>query len=140
MLLGSPNDNALCDQIIASAIEVHRHLGPGLLESIYEEAICIELSERRLGFQRQVGIPLYYKGQLISEHRPDLVVAQRIVVEIKSTERLLPIHTAQVLTYLRVTNLEVGLLLNFNQAWMKHGIRRVMCSQPGHDSSKSHAY
>lgn len=124
MLYG--NDGDLTEQILACAIEVHRHLGPGLLESVYESAICLEFTATGLAFKRQIGIPLYYKGVLISEHRPDLVVADRVVVEVKSVERLDRIHVAQILTYLRVTELRTGLILNFNSAVLKHGIRRVL--------------
>ena len=124
MLLG--NDVAVTDEIVGCAIEVHKQLGPGLLESVYESAMCIELAATGLSLARQVGIPLYYKGTLISEHRPDLVVANRVVVEIKSVERLDPIHTAQILTYLRVTGLKTGLVLNFNSTLLKHGVRRVL--------------
>jgi GxxExxY protein len=116
---------SLTEAIVGCAIEVHKELGPGLLESVYESALCIELTAARLSFTRQVGIPLVYKGQVISEHRPDLVVTGLVVVEIKSVERLLPIHLAQMLTYLRVTKMRVGLILNFNSAVMKNGIRRV---------------
>lgn len=80
--------------ILKCAIEVHRHLGPGLLESIYESALCFELTASGLTFKRQVGIPLYYKGTLLSEHRPDLVVADSVIVEIKAVERFERIHTA----------------------------------------------
>ena len=98
----------LTDQILACAIEVHRHVGPGLLESIYESALCVELTAARLSFKRQVGVPVYYKGILLSEHRPDLVVENRVIVEIKSIERLDRIHIAQMLTYLRVTELRMA--------------------------------
>jgi GxxExxY protein len=111
---------------VRCAIKVHRHLGPGLLESIYESALCIELTSERLPFKRQIGVPLYYKGTLLSEHRPDLVVDDAVVVEVKAIEHLDRIHTAQMLTYLRVTGLRLGLILNFNSAMLKHGIRRVI--------------
>jgi len=124
LLLG--NDIAITDRTIGCAIEVHKQLGPGLLESVYESALCIELSSAGLRFTRQVGVPLYYKGQLISEHRPDLVVADRVIVEVKSVERFDPIHVAQMLTYLRITGLRTGLVLNFNSAMLKHGVRRVI--------------
>ncbi len=126
MLQGDAIDNGITDLIIASAVEVHRHLGPGLLESIYETALCVELAEAGLAYKRQWGIPVLYKGRLLAECRPDLIVADRVVVEVKSTERHHPVHIAQMLTYLRVTNLNVGLILNFNNAWLKQGIRRVM--------------
>jgi GxxExxY protein len=115
----------LTEAIVGCAIEVHKELGPGLLESVYETALCIELTAAGLAFKRQVGIPLLYKGQLISEHRPDVVVAELVVVEIKSIERLQSIHLAQMLTYLRVAKIRVGLILNFNSSVMKNGIRRV---------------
>ncbi|MGH9257102.1 MAG: GxxExxY protein [Vicinamibacterales bacterium] len=117
---------ALTDQILGCAIEVHRHLGPGLLESIYESALCFELTASGLAFKQQIGVPLYYKGLLLSEHRPDLVVSDSVIVEVKAVERLERIHMAQILTYLRVTGLRVGLILNFNSAMLKHGVRRVI--------------
>lgn len=126
MLYGDDDTNALTDRVIACAIEVHRELGPGLLESVYERALCIELSAAGIEFKRQVGIPLYYKGELLSEHRPDLIIAERVIVEVKSVEALNPVHTAQLLTYLRVCRIRVGLILNFNSAFMRHGIRRLM--------------
>ena len=116
----------LTDRIIGCAVEVHRRLGPGLLENVYESALCIELRTQHLTFARQVGIPLYYRGELISEHRPDLIVAGEVIVEVKSVERLAPPHWAQVLTYLRVTGLRVGLLLNFNSHTLRAGLRRVV--------------
>ena len=116
----------LTEQILNCAIEVHRQLGPGLLESVYESALSIELRFRGIPFKRQVGFPLYYRGELLSEHRPDLIVADQVVVEVKSVERLAPIHVAQMLTYLRVTSLRVGLLLNFNSETIKAGTRRVV--------------
>lgn len=116
----------LTGRIIGAAIEVHRYLGPGLLESVYESALCLELTERSLSFARQGGIPLYYKGHLLSEHRPDLVVERSVVVEIKSVQRLEPIHVAQTLTYMRVLELRIGLLFNFNTVVLGHGIRRLI--------------
>ena len=113
------------DQIIACAIEVHRHLGPGLLESVYESAMCLELKSAGLAFKRQAGVPVYYKGELIAEHRPDLVVNDLVVIEVKSVERFNPVFVAQMLTYLQITGLRVGLILNFNRAVMKDGIKRV---------------
>ena len=115
----------LTEQIIGSAIEVHRHLGPGLLESVYESALCIELRSVGLPFTRQLGVPLFYKGELIAEHRPNLIVRDEVIVEIKSVERFNPVFLAQMLTYLRITGLHVGLILNFNRSVMKDGVRRV---------------
>ena len=126
MLYGDQAGNDLSEEIIRCGIEVHRELGPRLLESTYETALCIELKNAGLAVQRQIGIPLYYKGELISEHRPDLIVGDQIVVEIKSIARFEAIHTAVMLTYLRVTGLHVGLLLNFNTAFLRQGIKRVM--------------
>ena len=123
MIQGDPS---VSDRIIKCAIDVHRHLGPGLLESVYESALCIELADDQLAFKRQVGVPLFYKGRLIAEHRPDLVVADLVVVEIKSITRFEPVHVAQMLTYLRVTSLQVGLLLNFNTDLLRNGIRRIL--------------
>jgi len=113
------------EKIIGCAIEVHRHLGPGLLESIYESALCIELKAARLSFARQIGVPVFYKGELIAEHRPDLIVDDQVIVEIKSVERFNPVFLAQMLTYLRITQLRVGLILNFNRPVMIEGVRRV---------------
>jgi len=115
----------LTDKIIGCAIEVHRHFGPGLLESVYESAVCIELTCAGLSFARQVGVPVFYKGELIAEHRPDLVVNEQVIVEIKSVERFNPVFLAQMLTYLRITGLRVGLILNFNSMLMRDGIQRV---------------
>ena len=112
-------------EIIRCAIEVHRHLGPGLLESVYESALCLELKNVGLSYVRQAGVPVYYKGKMIAEHRPDLVVAHEVVVEVKSVERFNPVFLAQMLTYLRITELGVGLILNFNRSTMTNGIRRV---------------
>lgn len=126
MLYGDSDLNALSEEIIRCAIEVHRELGPGLLESVYETALCIELKRAAIEFKRQVGIPLYYKGELISEHRPDLIVGDRIVVDIKSITRFDPVHIAVMLTYLRVAQLQLGLLLNFNTPYLRQGIKRVM--------------
>jgi GxxExxY protein len=126
MLVGSESDNATTERIIGCAMEVHRVLGPGLLESVYEEALCRELQISQLAFARQVGVPLYYNGALISKHRPDLIVATRVVVEVKSVSRLEPVYVAQLITHLQVLDLHVGLLLNFNTVVMRHGIRRVI--------------
>ena len=115
----------LTEQIVGCGIEVHRHLGPGLLESVYESALCLELTTVGLSFTRQIGIPVYYKGTLIAEHRPDLIVRDRVIVEVKSVERFDYVFVAQMLTYLRITGLRVGLILNFNRAVLKDGIRRI---------------
>jgi GxxExxY protein len=119
--------NAITHGIIAAAIEVHRHLGPGLLESSYQERICYELSRMGLSFTREVHLPLSYKGlRLDCSYRVDLLVEDTVLVELKSIEQLLPIHSAQLLTYLRASNKPVGLLINFNVLVLKDGIRRIV--------------
>jgi GxxExxY protein len=125
-------DTLTTQRIIGCAIEVHKQLGPGLLESVYESALCVEFKVNSLPFKRQAGIPLYYKGELISEHRPDLIVDDAVIVEIKSVENLAPIHVAQMLTYLKVTSLQTGLILNFNSPTMKQGTRRVVLNTRTH--------
>jgi len=114
------------DRIIRCALEVHRALGPGLLENVYESALCVELEVNGIPFERQVQVPLFYRGELIAAHRIDLVVEGEVIVEVKSVERLAPIHRAQLLSYLRMKSLKVGLLLNFNSPALHGGIRRVV--------------
>ena len=116
----------LTHQIIGCAIEVHRQLGPGLLEATYEEAPCIELDDAALPYRRQVRVPVSYKGRLIGEHRPDLVVADRVLVEVKSVEALHPVHQAQILASMRVLQVHVGLLMNFNSAVLRTNVRRFV--------------
>jgi GxxExxY protein len=118
--------NLSTERIIGCAIEVHRHLGPGLLESIYESALCIELSLAGLRFERQVPVSVSYKSQIIGDLRLDLVIENLVVVEIKSVERIEPIFEAQVLTYLKVSGKKVGLLINFNSRLLKTGIQRFI--------------
>ena len=118
--------NKLTEQIIGCAIEVHRQLGPGLLEGTYEAALCIELNDAGLKYVKQPIFPVVYKGQAIGEYRPDLIVENLIVVEIKSVERFDPIFEAQVLTYLRVTQKRLGLLMNFNSRLLRDGIKRFV--------------
>ncbi|WP_437754934.1 GxxExxY protein [Sorangium sp. So ce1389] len=112
--------------VIAVCIEVHRHLGPGPLESAYEHCLCRELSLRSLSFERQRPLPLIYKGvHLECGYRLDVVVGGSLLVEVKAVERLLPVHEAQVLTYLRLTRLPAALIVNFNVAVLRHGLRRI---------------
>lgn len=114
----------LSGRVIGMGIEVHRQLGPGLLESAYEECLCWELAHAGLVFQRQVALPIVYKGQRLAlEFRIDVVVEAGLVLEIKSVGQLAPVHEAQLLTYLRLTGHRVGLLMNFNTAVLKDGIR-----------------
>ena len=121
-------ENQMTQTIIGCAIEVHRHLGPGLLENAYEAALCRELALQQVSYQRQKPLPLTYKGlSLPQSYRLDLVVDEAVVVEVKSVTRLLEIHEAQLLTYLKLGGYQVGLLLNFNVPQLRDGIvRRVM--------------
>ena len=122
----SPELDALAQAVIGVAIEVHRQLGPGFLEHVYEEAMAIELAERRIPFQRQVTFPVYYKRVLVAESRLDLLVDELLVVELKAVEELRPIHMAQVVSYLRTGEFQLGLLFNFNVYSLRQGIRRVV--------------
>jgi GxxExxY protein len=125
------NVNELTVLLIGCAIEVHRTLGPGLLESAYEICLCCELSLRGIPFKRQVAIPVEYKGvKLDCGYRADLIVAGLILVEIKAVDQLAPIHEAQLLSYLKLTGLKVGLLINFNERVLTHGIRRKILGPP----------
>ncbi len=118
-------DNELTHAIIGAAIEVHRQLGPGLLESAYEECLARELSLRALRFERQRAVPVVYKDvKLECGYRMDILVEDRIVLELKSVEALAPVHEATILTYLRLSGRSLGLLINFNVAILKDGIRR----------------
>jgi len=127
-----PPDHAddLARAVIGAAIEVHRHLGPGLLESAYQAALELELRTRQVSFERQKRFVLTYKGAHIGEVVIDLVVGNCLVVELKSVDALGQIHYAQVASYLRISRLPLGLLVNFNSAVLKNGIRRVLRSEP----------
>jgi GxxExxY protein len=117
----------LTEKIIGFAIEVHRCLGPGLLESAYEECLCCEFQQSDIPFRRQVPLPIIYKSvRLDCGYRMDILVQDRLIVELKTVERLLPIHEAQMLTYLKLSGIQTGLLLNFNTPVLKDGIRRMM--------------
>lgn len=116
----------LAHAVIGAAIEVHRHLGPGFLESVYEEALCVELADRRIPFERQKEISLLYKDREIGKHRIDLLVGGLLIVELKTVEALAEIHTAQIISYLKATGLSLGLLINFNVPILKNGIQRVV--------------
>jgi GxxExxY protein len=120
-------NDPLTEKIIGFAINVHRHLGPGLLESAYEECLCYEIEQSGLSFRRQVPLPIIYKAvRLDCGYRMDIVVQDHVIVELKTVERLLPIHEAQMLTYLKLSGVGIGLLLNFNTAVLKDGIRRML--------------
>jgi GxxExxY protein len=117
----------ITEQVIVAAISVHRGLGPGLLESAYEECLCYELSQPGLMFERQVPPPVSYKGvKLDCGYKMDLVVEDAVVLELKTVERLIPIHEAQLLSYLKLHNKKVGLLINFHVPVLKSGLKRMV--------------
>jgi GxxExxY protein len=119
-------ENVITQRIIKCAIEVHKNLGPGLLESMYESALAMEFDIEKINYQQQLLIPATYKGKLLGEYRLDLLVEDLVVVEVKSVERYDPVFEAQLLTYLRLTNKRVGLLINFNSRLVKDGIKRFI--------------
>jgi len=125
--------DALTREIISAAIQVHRELGPGLLESAYETCLAFDLAERGLTVERQKALPLAYRGKTLNcGYRLDLLVEREVVVEIKTVERFDPVHVAQVLGYLRLSGCRVGLLINFNVKWLtRDGIRRLVNGFPG---------
>lgn len=117
----------LTSRIIGAAMEVHRELGPGLLESVYEACLAWELKERGMGLERQVAVPVRYKGVMLDVgHRMDMVVEGTVVVEIKAVKGFDPVHTAQMLTYLKLSGCRVGLVLNFGAVTLRQGIKRVV--------------
>jgi GxxExxY protein len=119
--------NEISGKVIGGAIEVHRELGPGLLESAYETCLRYELQRRGLRVEQQVAQPVFYKGlQLECGYRLDLLVENQVIVELKAVEAILPIHTAQLLTYLKLRQLRIGLLINFNVPVLKNGIKRII--------------
>jgi GxxExxY protein len=120
------HDQIVSNKVIGAAIEVHRALGAGLLESTYQTALAVELAHLGVAFDRHRRIPLEYRGAIVGEYIPDLIVENTVVVEIKSVLRMEHVFTAQVLTYLRITGLHVGLILNFNQTVLKDGIKRIV--------------
>ena len=117
----------LTEQVIALAIEVHRHTGRGLLESVYEQCLCYELHAAGISFDRQVAIPVIYKSLAIGEgFKADIVVARQVILEIKAVTTILPVHEAQLLTYLSMSRIRVGLILNFHAPRMIDGLRRYV--------------
>ncbi|MCX9026430.1 MAG: GxxExxY protein [Candidatus Methanoperedens sp.] len=121
------DENELSGKIIGAAIEVHKILGAGLLESAYEECLCREFSIGNINFEKQVQIPVLYKGiQLNCGYRADIIVDKKVILELKAVASIDPIHEAQMLTYLKLSGLKLGLLLNFNVPLMKDGIRRFV--------------
>ena len=124
---GLSHGGGLSERVMGWAIDVHRHLGPGLLESVYEECLCFELSQSGIAYRRQVPLPIAYKEvQLECGYRMDVVVERQLVLEIKAVERLLPVHQAQMLTYLRLSGHRIALLINFNTVALKDGLRRFV--------------
>ena len=118
--------NNLTGNVIGSAIEVHKALGPGLLESIYEECLCIEFNKRNIAFERQKELTIEYKHITLDVgYRVDIIVSGELIVELKACETLLPIHEAQLLTYLKLSGIKYGLLINFNVPVLKEGIKRL---------------
>jgi len=124
----APSDlNLLTEKIIGCAIEVHKAIGPGLLESAYGECLCYELSQSGLAFERQVDLPVVYKEvKLDCGYRMDLLVENEVIVEIKAVEAIISIHEAQLLSYLRMLDKRVGLILNFHSSVMKYGVKRIV--------------
>ncbi len=123
----SPEIEAAAREVVDSAFKVHRELGPGLLESVYEACLVHELGKRAIPFQRQKSVPVRYDGEMIDTGlRLDLVVADVLVVELKVVDHLLPVHRAQLMTYLKLTGIRLGLLINFNVALIKDGIHRIV--------------
>lgn len=120
---------ALTDKVIGAAIEVHRILGPGYLESVYEEALVHELQLRNIPLERQKVININYKDKAVGEGRLDLLVDQCLIIELKAVNELADIHVAQVLSYLKTTGLQLGLLINFNTKYLRDGIKRVIKSK-----------
>ena len=119
--------NRISEKAIGAAIEVHRHLGPGLLESSYHACLCRELELQEITYRSQVSIPVEYKGiQIAKSYVIDLLIEDCLVVELKSVDKLLPIHSAQLMTHLRLLRLSSGLLMNFNVDALHHGIRRIL--------------
>jgi len=120
----------LTDAVIGAAIEVHRELGPGLLESVYEECLCYELQERGIAFRRQLELPIVYKGRRLDfGYRLDMLIENQLLIEVKAVEQLVAIHEAQVLTYLRLSGFQLALLMNFNTSLLKQGLRRFVLSE-----------
>ena len=124
----SPEIERVCQQVVDAAFAVHKKMGPGLLESVYEECLCHELSLRKLSFRKQIDLPVVYKDvRLECGYRIDVIVEGSVLLELKCVEKILPIHEAQLLTYLRLSGTKVGLLINFNVPVLKDGIvRRVL--------------
>ena len=120
--------DATAHGVIGAAIEVHRELGPGFLESTYAKALAIELGRQNIQFVQEAPIQLFYKGESLGEGRIDLLIENRLIVELKAVERIAPIHQAQVMSYLKITQKTLGLLINFNAEVLRDGIKRIILS------------
>ncbi|HNN07007.1 MAG TPA: GxxExxY protein [Leptospiraceae bacterium] len=121
------DEKELTDSVIGCCIEIHRTLGPGLLESVYEEVLSFELKEKGISFTRQQIVPVEYRGRVLEAgFRADIIVNDKIILEIKSVEKILPLHSKQLLTYLKLTQKRIGLLINFNVNLLKDGIKRIV--------------
>ena len=121
--------DSIAHEVIGAALEVHKALGPGFLESVYEHALCVELKFRGIPFTTQKPLPILYKGEPVGEGKLDLMVRDSLIVELKTVDSLLPIHTAQLISYLKATGLQLGLLINLNVPVLKDGIKRIILSQ-----------
>ena len=122
--------NQITNKIIGAAIEVHRNLGPGLFETVYEQCLCYEFELRNVDFKRQMYMPIVYKGKTFENgFRADLLVEGQVIVELKAVNSLLPVHETQILNYLRLAKLDIGLIINFNVPVLKEGIKRVISAR-----------
>lgn len=120
-------ENEIAKMIVDKSYHIHVELGPGLLESVYEEVLCYELKQKGIAFKRQIDLPVYYKGiQMEAGFRADLIVENKVIVELKSVKKLELVHPKQLLTYLKITELKLGLLINFNEVFIKNGITRIV--------------
>jgi GxxExxY protein len=125
--MGLSHGSDLSERLIGLAIDVHRHLGPGLLETVYEECLCFEFAQAGIEHRRQVPLPVVYKDvRLDCGYRMDIVVGRQLIMEIKAVDRIMPIHEAQILTYLRLSGHRIALLMNFNSVALKDGLRRFV--------------
>ena len=118
----------IAHRVIGAAIEVHRLLGPGFLESVYEEALSIEMNMRKIPFTRQVVVGVNYKNNIVGKGKLDFLIGGQLIVELKAVEILAPIHSAQLLSYLKTTGFHLGLLINFNTAFLRNGLKRIILS------------
>ncbi len=120
------NENQIATVILDCSFKIHKELGPGLLESVYEEILCYELNKNNLYYERQLAIPVVYEEiRLELGFRADIIVEKKVIIELKSVETVLPVHKKQLLTYLKITGIKLGLLINFNEALLKDGITRI---------------